>query len=66
MVVFHTGTPEEAERDLAPYKEWGSPLVVEVGPMPYRVMNTMLDANYPTGALNYWLSSFTSGIPDEA
>ena len=64
MVVFHTGTPEEAERDLAPFKEWGSPLVVEVGPMPYQVMNTMLDANYPTGSLNYWLSSFTSGLPD--
>jgi FAD/FMN-containing dehydrogenase len=64
MVVFHTGTPEEAERDLAPYKEWGSPLVVDVGPMPYSVMNTLLDANYPTGSLNYWLSSFTSGIPD--
>lgn len=64
MVVFHTGTPEEAERELAPYKEWGSPLVVEVGPMPYPVMNAMQDANYPTGSLNYWLSSFTSGIPD--
>ena len=64
MVVFHTGTPEEAERELAPFKNWGSPLAVEVGPMPYQVMNTLLDANYPTGSLNYWLSSFTSGLPD--
>jgi FAD/FMN-containing dehydrogenase len=64
MVVFHTGTPEEAERDLAPFKEWGSPLVVQVGPMPYPVMNTLIDAAYPTGSLNYWLSSFTSGLPD--
>jgi FAD/FMN-containing dehydrogenase len=65
MIVFHTGTPEEAERDLAPFKEWGSPLVVEVGPMPYPVMNTILDAGFPTGSLNYWLSSFTSGLTDE-
>jgi FAD/FMN-containing dehydrogenase len=65
MVVFHTGTPAEAERDLAPFKEWGSPLMVEVGPMPYPVMNSLLDDNYPTGSLNYWLSSFTSGITDE-
>jgi FAD/FMN-containing dehydrogenase len=64
MVVFHTGTPEEAERDLAPFKEWGSPLVVQVGPMPYPVMNTLIDAAYPTGSLNYWLSSFASGLPD--
>jgi FAD/FMN-containing dehydrogenase len=64
MVVFHTGTPEDAERDLAPFKEWGSPVMVEVGPMPYPVMNTLLDENFPRGALNYWLSSFTAGLPD--
>ena len=64
MVVCHTGTDEEAERDLAPFKEWGSPLVVDVGRMPYPVMNTLIDAAYPTGSLNYWLSSFTSGLTD--
>ena len=65
MVVFHTGDPADAERDLAPFKAWGSPLMVEVGPMPYPVMNTLLDAAYPKGALNYWLSSFTTGLSDE-
>lgn len=64
MVVFHTGDPDEAERDLEPFKVWGAPLVVEVGPMPYPVMNTILDAGYPTGSLNYWLSSFTTGLSD--
>ncbi len=64
FAVFHTGTPEEAERELAPFKTWGSPLVVEVGPMPYHVMNTILDAGYPAGSLNYWLSSFTRGLTD--
>jgi FAD/FMN-containing dehydrogenase len=64
MIVFHTGTPEEARRELAPYLEFGSPAVVHVEPMPYQVMNTLLDAGYPTGSCNYWLSSFTSGIPD--
>jgi FAD/FMN-containing dehydrogenase len=28
-------------------------------------MNTILDAGFPDGALNYWLSSFTSGLSDE-
>jgi len=65
MVVFHTGDPADAERDLAPFRAWGSPLMVEVGPMPYPVMNTLLDAAYPKGALNYWLSSFTTGLSDE-
>jgi FAD/FMN-containing dehydrogenase len=65
LVVFHTGDPATAERDLEPFKTWGSPLVVEVGPMPYPAMNTILDAGYPAGSLNYWLSSFTRGLPDE-
>jgi FAD/FMN-containing dehydrogenase len=64
LVVFHTGESEAAEHDLAPFKSFGSPLVVEVGPLPYPVMNTLLDAGYPAGALNYWLSSFTRGLPD--
>jgi FAD/FMN-containing dehydrogenase len=64
LVVFHTGDSEQAEQDLAPFKTWGSPLMVEVGRMPYPVMNTLLDAGYPTGSLNYWLSSFTRGLPD--
>ena len=33
--------------------------------MPYPVMNTILDDGFPKGSLNYWLSSFTSGMPDE-
>jgi FAD/FMN-containing dehydrogenase len=65
MVVFHTGDPEQAEEDLAPFKTWGSPAVVDVGRMPYPVMNTLLDDGFPAGALNYWLSSFTRGLPDE-
>lgn len=65
MVVFHAGDPETAERELAPFKAWGSPLTVQVGEMPYAVMNTLLDGGYPAGALNYWLSSFTRGLPDE-
>jgi FAD/FMN-containing dehydrogenase len=65
LVVFHTGSAAEAERDLEPFKAWGSPVVVEVGAMPYPAMNTILDAGFPAGSLNYWLSSFTRGLPDE-
>jgi FAD/FMN-containing dehydrogenase len=64
MLVCHTD-PERADRDLAPFLGFGSPLEVLVGPMPYPVMNTLLDAGYPAGALNYWLSSFTTGMSDE-
>jgi FAD/FMN-containing dehydrogenase len=65
LVVFHAGDPDAAERDLKPLLEYGSPLVTQVGPMPYPAMNRMLDAAYPDGAHNYWLSSFVEGLPDE-
>jgi FAD/FMN-containing dehydrogenase len=64
LLVFHTGEPAAAERELEPFKSWGAPLMVQVGEMPYAVMNTLLDGGYPDGALNYWLSSFTDGLPD--
>jgi FAD/FMN-containing dehydrogenase len=64
LVVCHTGDPEQAEADLAPFKSWGSPLLVDVGPMPYPLMNTILDEGFPPGSLNYWMSSFTGGITD--
>jgi FAD/FMN-containing dehydrogenase len=64
MLVCHAGDPGAAERDLAPYRAFGSPVMAEVGPMPYPVINTILDANYPAGSLNYWLSAFTDGLGD--
>jgi FAD/FMN-containing dehydrogenase len=63
MLVCHTD-PERADADLKPFLEYGSPMVTQVGPMPYPVMNTLLDEGYPKGALNYWLSSFTTGLTD--
>jgi FAD/FMN-containing dehydrogenase len=65
LVVFHTGAAAEAEHDLEPFRAWGSPVVVDVGPMPYPAMNTILDPAFPAGSLNYWLSSFTRGLSDE-
>ncbi len=63
-IVFHTGTPEQAQADLAPLLEFGSPVMTEVGPMPYPVMNTLIDAGYPEGALNYWKSRFVAALAD--
>ena len=64
MVVCHAGTPEQAEKDLAPLLEFGQPAMTDVGPMPYPVMNTLLDDAFPRGALNYWKSSFLRDLDD--
>jgi FAD/FMN-containing dehydrogenase len=64
MAVCHLGDPETAQRELAPFMGFGSPLMTQVGPMPYQVMNTLMDGGFPKGALSYWLSSFTRGLSD--
>ncbi len=65
-VACHLGTPEQADEDLGPLREFGSPALVELGPMPYTAVNSMLDAAYPTGSLNYWKSGFLSELSDPA
>jgi hypothetical protein len=64
LVVCHAGDPDTAAWELAPFLSFGSPVMTQVEPMPYPQMNTLLDAGYPTGPMNYWLSSFTRGLPD--
>jgi FAD/FMN-containing dehydrogenase len=64
LVVCHAGDPDTAARELEPFLSFGTPVMAEVGPMPYPQMNTLLDAGFPAGSLNYWLSSFTQGLPD--
>jgi hypothetical protein len=65
LVACHAGSAEQAQRDLAPLREFGEPLLVELGPMPYPVINTLLDEGFPRGALNYWKSSFVESLDDE-
>jgi FAD/FMN-containing dehydrogenase len=64
LAICHAGSPEQAEKDLAPVRAFGTPVMDALGPIPYPVMNTILDAGYPRGALNYWKSSFMKTIDD--
>jgi FAD/FMN-containing dehydrogenase len=64
--VCHCGDPAQAESDLKPVHEFGPPLLDLIGPMPYPVINTLLDAGFPKGALNYWKSAFFTELSDAA
>jgi FAD/FMN-containing dehydrogenase len=65
VAVCHVGSPEQAERDLAPLLSFGEPAMTQIGPMPYSAVNAMLDEAYPYGSLNYWKSGFFDEVPDE-
>jgi FAD/FMN-containing dehydrogenase len=67
IAVCHCGDdPAVAERDLKPLRDFGSPLADMIRVMPYPVVNTLSDAGYPRGALNYWKSAFFAELSDAA
>ena len=65
-LVCHCGEQDQAEADLAPLRQFGPPAMDLVEPMPYPTVNTMLDAGFPRGALNYWKSAFFTELSDAA
>jgi FAD/FMN-containing dehydrogenase len=66
LVPCHCGPSSAGESATRMIKEFGSPIVDTIGPMPYCELNAMLDAGFPKGALNYWKSSFLADLSDEA
>jgi hypothetical protein len=36
-----------------------------MGPLPYTVQNSLLDAAFPKGALNYWKAQFLTDLSDD-
>ena len=66
MVLCHCGALAAGERAAQPIKQFGAPVMDVIGAMPYSAINSMLDAAYPRGALNYWKSNFLASLSDEA
>jgi FAD/FMN-containing dehydrogenase len=65
IVACHIGSPADAETALRPIKQFGSPVMDVIGPMPYTVLNGMIDADLPRGARNYWKSHFMEQLTND-
>ena len=61
IALCYAGRTEEGERILAPLRKFGKPVADVIQPMPYTVLQSMLDEGAPAGLQNYWKSSY---IPD--
>jgi hypothetical protein len=65
--LCHVGDDhDQAEADMRPFREIGTPAADMVERMPYPVLNTALDPVFPAGTLVYWKSAFLSELSDEA
>jgi FAD/FMN-containing dehydrogenase len=65
LVVNYLGSVEDGERAIRPLREFGPPVVDQVGPMPYVAQQSMLDEAFPSGLPVYWRSHFLSGLGDD-
>jgi len=67
MPICHCGTDEAAAAEsVRPLREFGPPAIDLIDRMPYPVVNTLIDANFPRGTLNYWKSAFLTELSDAA
>jgi FAD/FMN-containing dehydrogenase len=66
IIVCYAGSLEAGATAVGPVKRFGSPVMDVIGPMPYTAVNTLFDAGFPRGALNYWKSNFLTALADGA
>jgi FAD/FMN-containing dehydrogenase len=65
LPACYSGEISAGEALVAPLRNAGTPAADLISPMPYWVMNTLLDAGYPKGARNYWRSAFLKELDEE-
>ena len=58
IAVCYPGEVDEGERIVAPIKQFGSPVLDVIGPMPYLAQQAMLEQAMPPNLLNYWKAEF--------
>jgi FAD/FMN-containing dehydrogenase len=60
------GTLDEGERALRPLREFGSPVLDQIGPVPYVAFQQALDPSFPRGRRYYWKSTMMRELCDDA
>lgn len=62
----YSGDVEQGEQVLAPLRTFGDPIADAVAPMPYTVVQRLLDLQYVRGKRNYWKSHNFTDLSDSA
>ena len=64
IVCAYAGPIEEGLKAVQPIKEFGSPVVDIVGPMPYLGQQSLLEQSMPPNMRNYWKAEFIDRLTD--
>ena len=66
IAVCYNGDLEHGEKVLRPLREFGPPVVDQIGPMAYTALQKMTDALFPRGRHYYWKANLMSRLTDDA
>jgi FAD/FMN-containing dehydrogenase len=66
IIACYCGEIAEGERVLQPLRSLPSTVLDAIQPLPFPVMQSMLDPFFPDGNQNYWKSSMLQELSDEA
>ena len=65
VMACYCGDLTEGERVLKPLRAFGSPVFDAIQPMPFPMMQKLVDEMSPDGTHNYWRSTFIRDFSDE-
>jgi UDP-N-acetylenolpyruvoylglucosamine reductase len=66
VIWCYTGSAEKAEKVFQPIRNFKTPVLDWVGPMPLPALQTMFDPLFPPGLQWYWKADFVNELSDEA
>jgi FAD/FMN-containing dehydrogenase len=64
IVWCHTGSPDQANKDLEPIRQFRKPAFEFFAPMPHPMLQGFFDPLYPPGLQWYWKADFMTEISD--
>jgi hypothetical protein len=64
IAACYTGSIDDGERVLKPVRMLGSPIVDAIAPRRYTEMQSLFDANWAPGQLNYWKTSLMRSLSE--
>ncbi len=65
MRLVFNGPIAEGEALLAPLRQFGSPVMDDIGIRPYVEIQKIVEPMFPPGRLNYWKANFADDLSDE-
>lgn len=66
LATCYCGDLAEGEQVLRPLREFGTPMVDMMQPMPYTGMQGLFGPSFPWNNRNYWKSTYARDLPDAA